>query len=155
MDKKTLPTVDQVLPHEPPMILLDRLVRKTETGLISEVQIRDGIPFFDDGVVPAFVGVEYMAQTVAAYAGVESIGNGGQAEIGFLLGVQNFTSQCRSFFNGQILQVAVDHDWGDSQLMHFMGVITNSETKVVLQEAQLSAFKPENSREFIDQFSNI
>ena len=154
MDEKPLPTVDQTLPHEPPMILLDRLVRKTETGLISEVQIRDGIPFFDDGMVPAFVGVEYMAQTVAAYSGVESIGNGGQAKIGFLLGIQKFTSKCRLFSNGQILQVAVDHDWGDSQLMHFMGVITDSETKEVLQEAQLSAFEPENSQEFIDQFSN-
>ena len=154
MDKKSLPTVEQALPHESPMILLDRLVQKTETGLISEVIIREGIPFFDDGVVSAFVGVEYMAQTVAAFSGVESIGNGGQAEIGFLLGIKGFTSKCRLFSNGQILQVAVNHDWGDKQLMHFIGVITDSETKEVLQEAQLSAFKPENSREFIDQFSN-
>ena len=54
------------VPHREPMILIDRITLLKDDYLESEVTIREDSMFLRDGAVPAWVGVEYMAQTCAA-----------------------------------------------------------------------------------------
>ena len=58
--------VKELLPHDPPMVLLDRVTSYDESTLTAEVDISTESMFCGDDGVPGWVGVEYMAQAVAA-----------------------------------------------------------------------------------------
>jgi predicted hotdog family 3-hydroxylacyl-ACP dehydratase len=55
------------------MVLLDELIGATDSSLEARCIVRnDGLFTLADGRVPAMVAVEYMAQAVAAFAGVRA-----------------------------------------------------------------------------------
>ena len=82
----TFPPIEALVPHKPPMLLLDRVLSYSTDYVSCEVEIRVDSPFVRDGVVPAIVGLEYMAQCVAAFAGLSARHKGEAPRIGFLLG---------------------------------------------------------------------
>jgi predicted hotdog family 3-hydroxylacyl-ACP dehydratase len=55
--------------------------------------------------VPAWVGIEYMAQAVSAWAGARALSGGGQPRIGFLLGTRRYEARCAGFSGGRTLRV--------------------------------------------------
>ena len=140
----TFPPLDQLLPHRQPMILLTRMVGAGTTIGVCEVEIGPETLFCEGEGVAAYVGIEYMAQAVAAYSGYQRRCQGLPIEVGFLLGAPKFTSHCRAFLPGQTLRVEVAHVWGESQLACFECTITDAQTGALLQQAQLCVFKPEN-----------
>ena len=63
----------ELLPHAGDMILLDRIEQCDEERIVTHLQVRDGGLFNQaDGSYPAWLGVELMAQSIAAYAGVRA-----------------------------------------------------------------------------------
>ena len=63
------PPVEHVLPHAGHMVLLARVVAHDEKETRCQVDIRSQRHFRrEDGSVPAWVGIEYMAQCIAAHA---------------------------------------------------------------------------------------
>ena len=96
------------LPHRPPMVLIDRLVGLGEHHLESEVIIRSTSPFVRDDKVGAWVGVEYMAQTIAAFAGLEAQQRGYAPHVGFLLGTREYRSLVPVFRVADELRVRVE-----------------------------------------------
>jgi len=100
--------VADLVPHAGAMVLLDRIVASEPGELTAEVVVRnDGIFSDDDGAVSATVGIEYMAQAIAAYAGLRSLASGGRVRPGLLLGVRGYTSPVSHFFPGDRLAVSV------------------------------------------------
>ena len=62
--------IAELLPHAGDMILLDAVERFDEDSVETHLQVRaDGLLSAADGSLPAWVGVEIMAQSVAAFAG--------------------------------------------------------------------------------------
>ena len=51
------------------MVLLERVTAVAQDTLAAEVIVRADGMFDNLGTVPSFVGVEYMAQAIAAWAG--------------------------------------------------------------------------------------
>jgi predicted hotdog family 3-hydroxylacyl-ACP dehydratase len=100
----------ELLPHRPPMLLLDRAVGMDGEWFAARVGIRPGIPFFADGEVPAWVGLEYMAQTVGAYSGALGIARGGTPKPGMLLGTRAYAAAVPAFRDGLELEVRVRID---------------------------------------------
>ncbi|PMH44589.1 hypothetical protein BCU68_03570 [Vibrio sp. 10N.286.49.B3] len=101
------PEIETLLPHSHPMILLDRIILQDDTLIISELKITSKSFLFDadlDGV-PAQVGIEYMAQTIAALGGLEAISIGDKPPIGFLLGSRRYKHEGGCFINGHCYQV--------------------------------------------------
>jgi len=97
--------LDGWVPHRGEMRLLDRLLAVDEQHAIAEVDVpADGL-FVQDGGVPAWVGLEYMAQTVAAWAGERARRAGGEPRIGFLLGSRRYAAAHGSFAAGSTLRV--------------------------------------------------
>ena len=80
------PPLEQLLPHRPPMLLLDAVERFDGAVLACRVTPRAGGPFVRGGFVPALVSVEYFAQAAAAYFGVVHHRSGGAMRMGVLLG---------------------------------------------------------------------
>jgi predicted hotdog family 3-hydroxylacyl-ACP dehydratase len=140
----TFPPLQQLLPHRPPMILLTRMVEATATTAACEVDIGPDTQFCGGEGVAAYIGIEYMAQAVAAFSGFQRHCNGQPIEVGFLISVPKFKSCIQSFRLGQTLRVEVAHTWGESQLARFQCVIKDPQNGTLLQEAELSVFKPES-----------
>ena len=61
--------IERVVPHRGTMRLVDRLVDWDEDTVAVELRVPEEGPFSHAEGVPAWVGVEYMAQTIAAWAG--------------------------------------------------------------------------------------
>jgi len=99
--------IDELLPHRGRMSLLDEIVDHGEDWLQSEIVIRRDSTFADALGVPACIGLEYMAQTVAAYSGLRQRRQGGAPRIGFLLGARDYACDAERFEIGERLRVRV------------------------------------------------
>ena len=62
--------IDEFIVHRPPMRLLDRIISISENDALAETVVRSDNPFFEPGRgLPAYVGLEMMAQAIAAIDG--------------------------------------------------------------------------------------
>ncbi|WP_432464543.1 ApeP family dehydratase [Agarivorans sp. QJM3NY_33] len=102
------PPIEQLLPHDPPMILLNHVLHYTDDEITCEVEISANSQFFDvrSQSVPAYVGIEYMAQTIAARGGMLAREQGRQSQIGFLLGGRRYQQHGGDFQLGDQLKVS-------------------------------------------------
>ena len=100
--------VSDLVPHSGAMLLVDRLVGATDTSLHASCTVRnDGLFNLSGDRVPAMTAIEYMAQAVAAFAGVRSHGKGEPIKPGLLLGARNFTSSDAYLTPGDNLDITV------------------------------------------------
>lgn len=97
----------ELLPHALPMALLDRSVSVSEDEYEAEVTIRPQSLFCDGEKVGAWVGVEYMAQAIAAFAGAEALRQGQGVKVGFLLGSREYHASQPYFKVGSVLRIRV------------------------------------------------
>ena len=132
--------VSELIPHDPPMVLLDRVLSCDETALVAQIEIRPGLPFCESDGVPAWVGIEYMAQSVAAHAGVQARARGDSPSIGFLLGTRAYKSSVSVFPKGSKLQIMVEKLFTDSGLAAFSYRIEMDGT---VATATINAYQPE------------
>ena len=86
--KKQIITLDQVLPHRDTMRWLDRLLSHDENTVIAEAWVRESHVLAVDQGVPAWAGIEYMAQAIATWAGCRALAKNEPIKIGFLLGTR-------------------------------------------------------------------
>ena len=70
------PVISELVPHAGRMLLLERLLDSGADYVTCEVLVRADGMFDRDGRVPAWLGVEYMAQTIAAYSGLQAQASG-------------------------------------------------------------------------------
>ncbi len=101
-------TVEEVIPHSRKMVFLDKLESADESHLLASMCIREDAYFIKEASVPAWVGIEYMAQAIAAYAGVLAKNEGEPIKVGLLLGTRRYTSKVPSFPLGQTLFIRVE-----------------------------------------------
>ncbi len=142
------PPIAKLLPHSEAMALLDRLVSSDSCSLSAELAIReDGL--FDDGFgfVPCYVGIEYMAQAIAAFAGMKARRRGEPVKLGFLLGTRNFCSSTANFPCGSVLTVSITEVLtGDNGMCAFDCEIIG---EGILVTAQLKVYQPPNADDFL------
>jgi predicted hotdog family 3-hydroxylacyl-ACP dehydratase len=100
--------VTELVPHSGDMVLLDRIVDFDEQGLTAELIVRGDELFSPGPRVPAWVGIEYMAQTVAAYVGVKAKQVNDPIRLGFLLGTRFYNSNVAAFEVGATLTIRVE-----------------------------------------------
>ncbi|MGZ5527022.1 MAG: ApeP family dehydratase [Methylomonas sp.] len=89
------------------MVLLDRIIDCDEQGLTAELVVRGDELFSPGPTVPAWVGIEYMAQTIAAYVGVKAKQANAPIRLGFLLGTRFYKSNVAAFEIGATLTIRV------------------------------------------------
>jgi predicted hotdog family 3-hydroxylacyl-ACP dehydratase len=148
------PPMEQLLPHRSPMILIDRLVRSNGVVTVCEVTIGLHSMFVQAAGVPAFVGIEYMAQTVAAHGGYQSYLEGQPIVVGLLLGTRRLETNCQFFELGQTLRIEATHIWGQHELMRFRCRITHPASDTRLQRAELNVFKPKALQAYLEEIGH-
>ncbi|MBP8188799.1 MAG: hotdog family protein [Aeromonas sp.] len=102
-----LPAIDTLLPHQAPMLLLDRLcaVGASRARCETRVGARHALLLDGEGNLPGWVGIELMAQTIAAWAGMQGRLRGEPVRIGMLLGTRKYRCQPTSFAVGALLTI--------------------------------------------------
>jgi len=100
-----LPDIRALVPHSGPMVLLDRVISVDAESVCAEVRIRQDSLFYRDSGVGAWVGLEYIAQAIAAYAGYHAALRGEAVKIGFLLGTRRYECVRPTFALGSVIKV--------------------------------------------------
>ena len=144
-----------VLPHKPPMILVDKIISYDveKLKLSAEVSISKDTLFFDTvmGGVPAWVGIEYMAQTIGALSGVfGKKKNEEKPTMGFILGTRKYENKIGCFKEGKSYRIDVEELFYSSGLGCFKGIIKDKKENICAS-AELNVFRMENSDDFVNQ----
>src|SRR2546428_8966610 len=111
-----VPPVTALLPHAPPMVLLDEVLEHEGDCMACSVTVREGAPFVRDGRVATVVALEYMAQCIAAFAGLDALASGDGPRIGFLIGCRELQLLRDAIPVGTTLAIEVKRVWGDALL---------------------------------------
>jgi predicted hotdog family 3-hydroxylacyl-ACP dehydratase len=134
----------EVLPHEGRMLLLDEMLDAGPEHVTCGVTItRDTM--FCDGVngVPSWVGLEYMAQTVCTYSGIDEARAGQRPSIGLLLGSRRYKAEAPYFAIGAKLRVQAELLLRDeNDLVAFACSIAAGDQ--VLARGDVKAYRPKD-----------
>jgi predicted hotdog family 3-hydroxylacyl-ACP dehydratase len=149
-----LPDIQALVPHSGAMSLLDTLLAADAETLDAQVRIGPDSMFCSGGEVGAWVGVEYMAQAVAAHAGFAARQRGEPVRVGFLLGARRYACQVPAFAVGSVLTIHVQRALqGDNGLGAFDCRITDGKDGAELASATITVFQPDNVEEFLQRSS--
>ena len=138
MDFNTI-DVAELIPHSGKMVLLDRIIDCDDNSLSAECVVRDDGLLGNDKTVPAWAGIEYMAQAIAAYAGMMAKRAGKPVKPGFLLGTRRYNSNVAEFKAGSTLKVRVEKIIQDNALGAFECKIQGDGVEV---SANLNVYQP-------------
>ncbi|MBC3831958.1 hotdog family protein [Undibacterium amnicola] len=150
-EARSYPPIHKLVPHQDPMVLLDSVVMADEENLCAEVTIHATSLFYDGNGVGAWVGIEYMAQAIAAHAGYLAHTRGEAVKVGFLLGTRRFESRAAQFTLGAILHVHIHRALqGDNGLGAFECTIHDTKhPETALATATITVFQPNNVADFL------
>ena len=134
--------VEELLPHSGKMVLLNRVIEFDEEYMVAEVIVRDDGLFGDGKTVPAWLGIEYMAQTIAALGGMKRRLAGKSLNLGFLLGTRRYDCNVEIFPVGSVLTVSVKRLVEDQGLGVFDCRIT---AESISASAKLNVYQPDSA----------
>lgn len=156
---------ENVLPHAHPMILLDEILDYGDQFAVALVRPELGKPFADDtGCVPVWVGMEYMAQTIGAYAGIQSQRAGEAVKIGFLLGTRAYDCSLDQFCCGRAYWVRVEKVYEGDGLSSFectiaqpvdegnlpLDIREKAQKENIVARAIINTFQPDDIQAFME-----
>ncbi len=130
----------ELVPHRAPMLLLEQVLAAGETTLQASLTIAPDTEFLEAEGVPAHIGIEYMAQACAAFAGHRARTEGAAPRIGFLLGSRRFVMHRPWFRLGETLLVSVSLVYQDEAMGSFTGRIEVAGG--LAAEADMTVFEP-------------
>lgn len=146
--------IHSLVPHSGAMSLLGRFIAADAETLSAEVAITPESMFCADGRVGAWVGVEYMAQAVAAHAGWCARRRGEPVRVGFLLGARKYACSVPAFPTGSVLRIHVRRALqGENGLGAFDCRIEDAAGGAELATATITVFQPDHVEEFLQRSS--
>lgn len=147
-------SVLDVIPHDEPMSLLDDIVSYQEECLQARLRIRSDSQFCGDKGVPAYVGIEYMGQAIAAFAGTDARMRDMPITVGFLVGARKYNSNCSVFEVGSTLDVTVERitDAGDGLSVFACAIQGRTPSNELIElSANLNVFVPDDVEEYFER----
>jgi predicted hotdog family 3-hydroxylacyl-ACP dehydratase len=145
--------LDDIILHKPPMRLIDDILCIDENFAKCTAKISPNHLFYQadvDGVY-AWIGIEMMAQTAAAYVYGITAGKEAQdvAKIAFLTSVRQFNASVDYYPCGSSLTVIAHKNLLEESYAVFDCEIWQEECKVA--SAKISAYQPKSSTEFNEE----
>ncbi|PKG82621.1 3-hydroxylacyl-ACP dehydratase [Colwellia sp. 75C3] len=142
--------IEDVVPHKHPMILIDKLVAYNDLIAQCSLTITSKSNFYNDEKqsVPSYVAIEYMAQSIAAFANANEKDQGGEVAIGFLVSSRKLKVFVSEFTLGMELTVTVEQLYAEeSGLSAFDCFVEHDGERVV--EAKINIFQPQDANAFL------
>lgn len=142
--------VAELVPHAGDMILIDEVLEFGTDHIETRLVVRPGGLFSHaDGSLPATVGIELMAQSVAAFAGCHAREENRPVELGFLLGTRNFVCNVDRFPAGSTLHISATRSLQDDNGMCVFECRLRGPD--ILVEARLNVFQPRDVATYIQE----
>ena len=147
MSGPELPPPAEILPHAGAMVLLSRVLHHEEDRTVCAVDIDAQLMFRDAaGNVAAWVGLEFMAQCIAAHGGLVGRSSGEAPRVAFLIGSRRVLFHASRFRPGQTLEAAASRVWGGTRGMaSFECTLKDAANGALLAEGRLNCFTPDDS----------
>jgi predicted hotdog family 3-hydroxylacyl-ACP dehydratase len=143
--------LQSLLPHSDPMILIEDPIDAGDGWASSSMRVAEDSLFFKPGEgIPAWVGIEYMAQTVALYAGYCAVRCGREVQVGLLIGIRRFSADIPYFRLGNDIKIRTEEVWQDSQMAMHECMIHDASGSV-LANANLNVYQPEDAPAFFEE----
>lgn len=154
MSNRFDPDIFELIPHRPPMLLINRIVTLNEKYSETIVLIDSLAPFSTPAGVPSWIGLEYMGQTSALIAGYQEQKGFCEPQLGFLMGSRKYTSTVDYFTNDNALRICCEQGaLVGSSLANFNCTISstiypadpendsNADSSQILATASLSVYR--------------
>jgi predicted hotdog family 3-hydroxylacyl-ACP dehydratase len=146
----SMPDIRALVPHSGQMVLLDRALGADTDNLCAEVRIHAGSMLAGEQGVGAWVGIEYMAQAIAAHAGWLALERGEPVKVGFLLGSRRYEAKVSHFAPGSVLHVHVHRVLqAENGLGAFECRIDIVDGEAGVATATVTVFQPDNVNQFL------
>lgn len=141
--------VADLVPHRGTMSWLDRVVSVDAERVVAEADVAEDSLFLRDGQLAAWIGIEYMAQAIAAWAGHRARREGRRVTLGFLVGTRRYDVHRQSFKAGERLRIEAGCElMADNGLgMFACRILVGGE---LAASANLSVFEPPEGGAFMD-----
>ncbi|ACV27995.1 ApeP family dehydratase [Kangiella koreensis] len=143
--------VSEFVPHSSPMVLLDEILDFEQNTLTAQFEVTAQSRFYCPKLkgIESWVGIEYMAQAVAALAGIRAYLVDQPVKLGFLLGTRHFEIHKTLFAANQTYRVVIAELFmDDSGLGAFDCSILHNETLVC--QAKLNVFESNDTNQLLN-----
>jgi len=142
--------VAELLPHAGDMILLDEVLSCQGDDLVARATVRPG-PFSQpDGSLPPWLGLEFMAQAVAAWAGWQARQAGEPVKLGFLLGTRHYECHVDALPPGAALTIHITRTLQDDLGMGVFHAQLLEDSRVIAQ-ARLNVYQPVDTARYTQE----
>lgn len=144
------PAIEGLLAHRPPMLLIERVLSMSECRVVVGAR-PDPLAWYADehGNMPAWVGIELMAQAIAAWANLRAEGRGNRPRMGLFLGTREYRCSVPVFPPGRALQISATSLVQDAGGLSAFSCTIEMDTHV-LAEGALKVFEPSDFAAFIE-----
>jgi predicted hotdog family 3-hydroxylacyl-ACP dehydratase len=142
--------IEAIIPHRGTMLLIDAVTAFDEQTLSARASVHADAWYADaQGAMPAWIGIELMAQSIAAHVALLAMRGGGRARPGVLLGSRSYKALQPSFAGGaQLLIRATELLRSDEG--HGAYECTIHHDDVCCAEAVIKVFQPSDFQSFIE-----
>ena len=141
MTRSDFPAIGALVPHSGPMCLLDRVLAHAPDHTVCAVDPRRSTLFAaSGGGVPAWVGLEYMAQCIAAHGGLVALAQGLPLRPGVFLGSRRVSFAVQHFDADRELRVSARHHRGARGLVAFDCEIRDLDGESPLVHGRLNVY---------------
>lgn len=142
--------IEAIIPHRGTMLLIDAVNAFDNETLVASATVHAGAWYADaDGAMPAWIGIELMAQAIAAHVALLAMRGGGRARPGVLLGSRSYKALQPTFSGGARLIVHVV-ELLRSEEGHGAYECTIHHDDVCCAEAVIKVFQPADFQSFIE-----
>ncbi len=143
-------TPAQTLPHSGDMLLIDEVLGYETESVRTRVRVRPDSLFCGPDGVPSWVGLEYMAQTMGVYSGIQLLQQGEAVRIGLLIGTRRYDAVVPAFAIGSDLEVSARVVlWEKDNLFAFDCAIFDGSRKLAWGE--IKAFRPHDVQAYLKE----
>ena len=142
--------VEDLLPHSGDMVLIDEMLDYGDDYGVSRVKVDSSSKFYEKEIngIHAAIGLEWMAQTIAAIAGIKALKDNRPVQVGFLLGSRKYDPAKRVFKLGEEYVIHVKQLYlEENGLGAFQCTIHQGEK--LIADAKLNVFAPDDVEEFL------
>lgn len=140
-------SIESLIAHRDGMCLIDKLLAWNHYWCKTQVKVSDSHLFINDDYLPAYVCIEYMAQTIAVLSGLRSRSKNKPVGVGFLLGTRAFHSNVDKIHVSTLLQVYIKEIFEEENGLSVIECrVSGPDIEIT---ANINVYKPKNG-EFPD-----
>jgi predicted hotdog family 3-hydroxylacyl-ACP dehydratase len=151
LEAERFPPIEDILPHRGTMLLLDSVLACADESLTAQARVQSDAWYADaQGAMPAWIGIELMAQAIAAHVGLLAMRAGNKARPGVLLGSRSYEMHTPAFARDALLQIEVK-ELLRSEEGHGAYECVIQHDGVAAAEAVIKVFQPRDFQSFIEE----